>query len=60
MSSNRLQSPQQGNQKIHMAHAQSRGHIFQIEWSHIFHHFGPMPLISLHPLGQVIYTQDSI
>ena len=23
-----------------MAHSQSGGHIFQIEWSHIFHHFG--------------------
>ena len=25
-----------------MAHAQGRGHIFQIKWSYIFHHFGPL------------------
>ena len=60
MSSNRLQSPQQGNQKIHMAHAKSQGYIFQIKWSHILHHLGSLHRISSHPLGQIIYTQDSI
>ena len=25
-----------------MAHAKSRGHLFQSEWSHILHYFGPL------------------
>ena len=33
MSSHRLQGSQQGYKKIHMAHAQSGGHIFQIKQS---------------------------
>ena len=37
-----------------MAHAQSRGHFFKIEWSHVFHHFGPLHRISSHSLGQSI------
>ena len=36
MSSHRLQGSQQGYKKIHMAHAQSRGYIFQTKWSYIF------------------------
>ena len=43
-----------------MAHAQGRGHIFQIKWSYIFHHFGPLHRIPSHSPGQVIYTQDCI
>ena len=41
MSSCRLQGSQQGYQEIYMAHAQSRGYIFQTKWSYIFYNFGP-------------------
>ena len=56
MSSHRLQGSQQGYKKILVAHAQGRGHIFQIKWSYIFHHFGPSCRIPSHSPGQVIYT----
>ena len=51
---------QQGYQEIYMAHAQSRGNIFQTKWSYVFHNFGSLHRIPLHPSGQVIYTQNCL
>ena len=52
MSSHRLQGSQQGYQEIHMAHAQSRGYIFQTKQSYIFYNFGPLCRIHHIPLDK--------
>ena len=40
-----------GNQKIHMAHAKSRKHFFQIERSHLLHNIRPLCRLPPHTIG---------
>ena len=41
----------QGNQKIHMTHAKSRRHFFQIEQSHLLHNIGPLGRLPPYTIG---------
>ena len=43
-----------------MARAQGRRHIFQIEWSYVFFHFGSLSRIPSYSPGQVIHTKNCL